>query len=252
MRNEILNFLISLVPFEKQKIKLKNKCLNKNLQKKYHGLHPASNGASMYEFADWIKEWSSLQVKNVFEIGANYAQDSEALMARFDLKPKDIWVFEAHPDLYTKITQLHKFNAFHYAIYNEQKAIDINICPADAENTGISSIRENRLHHLENKVSVQAIRMDNFMKEHKIDKIDFLKLDVEGCNFEALQGFGDRLKDVNSIHIEAEHTALWQGQKLYNDIAKILEGNDFQLIKFQRYASQSDSFWVQTKYLRAD
>ncbi len=252
MQNKILNFLISLVPCEKQKTKLKNKCFNRCLTKKYRGLNPASKGVNMYEFADWIKEWSNLQVKNIFEIGANYAQDAEALMIRFGLKPQDIWVFEAHPDLYTKITQLHKFNAFHYAVYNQQKNIDINICQADAQNTGISSILVNNIHSLENKVSVQAIRMDNFMTEHKIDKIDFLKLDVEGCNFEVLQGFGDRLKDVNSIHIEAEHSTLWQGQKLYNDIAKILEENDFQLIKFQRYASQSDSFWVQTKYLRVD
>ena len=234
------------------KSKFITKLKKKIRENKYRNLNPASNGSSMNEFADWVKNWSKLKVQNIFEIGANYAQDAEGLMLRFGLKHKDVWVFEAHPDLYKKITEIHKFNAFNYAAYNEKKELEFNICAESDSNTGISSILENNFNKLSKKVSVQAIRMDDFMKENHIDQIDFLKLDAEGCNYEVLQGFGDRLNDVNAIHIEAEHSQLWVGQKLYDDIAQILLNSGFVLIKFQRYIQQSDSFWIQQKFMKEE
>lgn len=252
MKNKIIEFFINFIPSKHKRLKLKEKYYMCELQKKYSGLNPASNGKSMFEFADWITNWSDLKVENIFEIGANYAQDAEALMFKFKLTSKDVWVFEAHPDLYKKIKELHSFNAFPYAVYNQKTQLKFNICPSTGANTGTSSLLKHKSNPLENEVLVDAVRMDDFMNEHNIEKIDFLKLDVEGSNYEVIEGFGSRLKDVNSIHIEAEHEPLWEGQKLYKDIAKLLSDNDFELVKFQRYKSQSDSFWIQKKYLRFD
>lgn len=252
MKNKIIEILINSIPLKQKRLKWKEKYYMCVLQQKYSGLNPASNGKSMFEFADWVKNWSDLKVENIFEIGANYAQDAEALMVRFKLTPKDVWVFEAHPDLYKKIKELHSFNAFPYAVYNQNTQLKFNICSSSSENTGVSSLLKHKSSPLESEILVEAIRMDDFMIQHDVKKIDFLKLDVEGSNYEVLEGFGERLKDVNSIHIEAEHEPLWQGQKLYSDIAKILSDNDFELVKFQRYKSQSDSFWIQKKFLRFD
>ena len=119
--------------------------------------------------------------------------------------------------------------------------------PINVQNTGLSSIL-NLTKYDTNSVKVKAVRMDTFMQEHDISNIDFLKLDVEGCNFEVLEGFGDRLSDIKCIHLEAEH-ALYIDYKeknyLYTDIERLLKKNGFELVFFQRYTLQSDSFWVQ-------
>lgn len=218
---------------------------------KYEGYNPASNGASMQQFIDWIKYYSTLEVKNVFEIGANFAQDAEYIANAFEIAPDNVYVFEAHPDLYKAITKIHNFKAYNNAVFNENKQMNFNIVPLDAKNTGLSSLLP--IHCDTVPVSVQAIRMDDFMNENNITEIDFLKLDVEGCNWEALDGFGERLKDVNSIHIEAEHIQKCINKidtKLYHDIEKILKENGFKLVFFQRYSCQSDSFWVQERFLK--
>jgi hypothetical protein len=90
------------------------------------------------------------------------------------------------------------------------------------------------------------------MEAHHIDKIDFLKLDVEGVNYEVLEGFGDRIADVNSIHLEADHIKDFYGEQLKNfdAIEDLLLRNEFELIYFQRYTSQSDSFWLQREYIK--
>lgn len=218
---------------------------------KYKDYNPASNGVSMQQFADWIKYYSTLNVENIFEIGANFAQDAEYLAGAFKIAPDNVYVFEAHPDLYKAIKELHNFKAYNNAVFNENKTMDFNIVPLNAKNTGLSSLLP--IHQNTISIPVKAIRMDDFMNENSISKIDFLKLDVEGCNWEALDGFGKRLKDINAIHIEAEHIQKCLNTvdtKLYCDIEKILKENGFKLVFFQRYTCQSDSFWVQERFLK--
>lgn len=220
--------------------------------------HPkrASNAQSMKQFTDWIKNYTDFKPQIIFEIGANYAQDAEGLRYYFNLPEENVWVFEAHPDICKEISKLYNFHIFNNAVYNEEKIMEFNAVDINVENnSGVSSLLGRVQTDCEYKmknVQVKSIRMDNFMNENKIEKIDFLKLDVEGCNWEVLDGFGDRLKDVEAIHIESEHVSIWEGQKLYNDIRKKLEENDFVLVFFQRYYSQSDSFWIKNKYLKTE
>lgn len=247
-KKNFIKFLLIFIPVIKWRENIKLKFYSDIKQ------HPfsASNGESMKPFAEWIKNYSTLAPENIFEIGANYAQDAEGLRFYLNIAPSNVWVFEAHPEIYNEIKKLYnKFNAFNMAVFNEEKLMTFNIVDVcKNRNTGGSSFYKSKdVQEYMKEITVNSIRMDNFMKKHSISKIDVLKLDVEKVNYEVLQGFGDRLKDVNSIHIEAEHKELWQGHKLYKDIAKILIENNFEQIYFQRCDIQSDSFWIQKKYI---
>ena len=46
----------------------------------------------------------------------------------------------------------------------------------------------------EGSEEVTSITIDDFVKENQIEKIDFIKLDIEGCELEALQGAKETLK----------------------------------------------------------
>ena len=87
------------------------------------------------------------------------------------------------------------------------------------------------------------------MEKHNIQKFDFIKLDVEGCSYEVLEGFGTRLKDVKAIHLEAEDDVVWEGQKLFSDIQKLLTANNFEMMYFKKFWKQSDSIWIQKEYI---
>jgi FkbM family methyltransferase len=224
--------------------------------KKYKGYNPVHSAEAMLPFVEWINKWSKLKISNVFEIGANFAQDADFMMKKFNLKPNDVYVFEAHPDLYKVITRIHAFHAYNNAVYNEEKEIAFNVIPLHSKNTGLSSLHgsvysANKRVETE-KVVIKSIRMDNFMKTNHINKIDFLKLDVEGVTHEVLEGFGDRMVDINCMHIEAEHIKDFYGSniRLFDDIAHLLDESGFKLIYFQRYTSQSDSFWVREKFIK--
>lgn len=213
---------------------------------------PASSGASMSPFVHWISTYSTLSPKNVFEIGANMAQDAEALREGFGLEPRDVWVFEPHPGLYDFIKKEYNFNAFDLAVSNKNGKMTMNLIdPSMNSNSGISSLRVHRDVPQDNfkKSTVKTIRMETFIRDKEISSIDFLKLDVEGYNFEVLEGFGESIDLIQSLHVEAEHYDHWKGEKLWGDIRNFLEPH-FELVFFERHFTQSDSFWIKKDYIK--
>jgi FkbM family methyltransferase len=204
----------------------------------------------MEQFSNYIKTWSTLKIKNIFEIGANFGQDADFLMNAFGLRPEKIYVFEAHPEMYKIICKIHKFQAFNNAVFNENKMLTFNIVPLNSKNSGQSSLYT--AGWLNTKaITIEAVRMDKFMVDHHIDEIDFLKIDVEGASYEVLEGFGERLRNVNAIHVEAEHTGVYNEKtKFFDDINQLLTYYDFTMVYFQRFSAQSDSFWLKKQYIK--
>jgi FkbM family methyltransferase len=219
---------------------------------KYRGYNVIGKtfGSSLQPIIDYIKEYTTIKVDNVFEIGANFGQDAEYLMEAFKILPQSVYVFEAHPEICKVVEKIHRFNVYNYAVFNEEKEMIFHVVPLNSKNTGLSSVFVSNKTNQE--VLVNSIRMDNFMDINEIDAIDFLKLDVEGASYEVLEGFGDKIKSIKALHVEAEHEEVWSdAHHLYDDIASLLINNGFELIYFQRvFSAQSDSFWIKKEYLK--
>jgi FkbM family methyltransferase len=207
-------------------------------------------GDKLQIYIDYVKNGMNIKVENVFEIGANFAQDADYLMEQFDLTPNDIYVFEAHPEIFDAIKKIHKFNAFNVAVFNSDQELEFNIFPLTHIDTGWSSLFGNTGE----KIKVEAIRMDNFMMKNNIKTIDFLKIDVEGATYHVLEGFGERIKDIKCMQIEAEHNNNKGAVITYEKISELLITNDFELVHFFRNNNmkQSDSFWIKKEYIKYD
>ena len=192
-------------------------------KKLYKGLPIASRGTSMSTCISAIRHSTKLEVKTIFEIGANYGQDADWIARKLGLESKNVYLFEAHPLIADVCKQLYDYNVYNVAVYNERGEMAFNLCDL-GQNSGVSSIRKLEGWNYVDTTTVQTIRMDEFMAENSIEKIDFLKLDVEGVNWEVLDGFGDRLKDVGAIHVESEHVDIC-GSRLWPEIEEILKAN---------------------------
>ena len=81
-----------------------------------------------------------------------------------------------------------------------------------------------------------------------------MKIDVEGASFHVLEGFGDQIKNVKCIQIEAEHDK-WAIIP-YEKISELLLEKEFELVHFKRIMGsgadmkQSDSFWVKKEHVK--
>jgi FkbM family methyltransferase len=79
---------------------------------------------------------------------------------------------------------------------------------SDSELSGLASLYHRNLDHLgiamDKKEKVQLTTIDNYCRVHHIDKIAFLKLDVEGHELSVLRGANEMLsrKSINFIQFE--------------------------------------------------
>lgn len=62
------------------------------------------------------------------------------------------------------------------------------------------------------EVQVETIRIDDFVKQQNISKLDFIKIDIEGAEYLAIKGMPDTLatlKPVMMIEVTENHEALY-------------------------------------------
>ena len=53
-----------------------------------------------------------------------------------------------------------------------------------------------------NKISIKVIKLDNFLIENKINKINLLKIDTEGHEYQVLKGLKDKINIIDLILFE--------------------------------------------------
>ena len=77
---------------------------------------------------------------------------------------------------------------------------------------------------------VQVAPLDVFVSEKEIVEPAILKLDVQGFEFEALQGCESLIGRFEWVYCECSFVELYSGQKLAADIIEWLANRGFRLI----------------------
>jgi FkbM family methyltransferase len=101
------------------------------------------------------------------------------------------------------------------------KAVWIN---NDGIEIGLDGADGASINSLKNKKRVQSIRLKDLIENEKM--IDFLKIDIEGAEYEVILDCKDSLKKVKNLFIEY-HSYADADQKL-SEILKVLEDNKFR------------------------
>ena len=81
---------------------------------------------------------------------------------------------------------------------------------------------------------VQVTTLDYFCDEHKINKIEILKIDVEGTEYSVLKGGSQILENVKFLIIEIQNNELYKDYSK-NIIEDFLEKKNFQLIQIYKF-----------------
>jgi FkbM family methyltransferase len=89
--------------------------------------------------------------------------------------------------------------------------------------------------YLKNRMKVEQITLDKIIIENKIEKIDFLKLDIEGMEYEALLGAKNSLSNNIISYIQLEYNQTWiEGGASIKKILGICEEFNFKLFRINR------------------
>lgn len=81
-------------------------------------------------------------------------------------------------------------------------------------------------------INVNVSRLDRFIIENEIEKIDYLKIDTQGHDLKVLEGCGEFLSIIREGEMEAatKQDILYTGQNIQEDCIKFLEQNNFEVV----------------------
>jgi len=173
------------------------RALNRFYENRNHDIY--SNGELTI-----IKKISGLNPKVIIDGGANIGKYSMQL-SKYCTDSK-IFAFEPVPETFSLLESAMKSHnnvqLFCTGLYSETTSKKINLFPSNTHSSLVEI--EGVKHNSTSTVEIKLIKGDEFLTGHKIEKVDFLKLDLEGADYDALLGFNNSLKNRNIRLVQFE------------------------------------------------
>ena len=190
-----------------------------------------------------------------FDIGAHEGESIILFSKNFNIKR--IFSFEPSPVNFKKLSQNKRFiqnkfqdleiNLENYALGSEKRKLLMKQLSETSSST-INNIDQNSKYfkkkntflnlkkneNLIEEVEINQITLSDYLEQKKILKIDFLKIDTEGYEFNVLVGMGKYLQNVNLIMFEHHYHDMLIKDYSFSDIHDLLKKNNFnQIYKYK-------------------
>lgn len=186
------------------------------------------------------KAWISL-VKpedTVMDLGANFGYYGLLAAAKTDKKNSKIIFFEANKRLIPYIHKTLKLNWYHeqsvvenFAVSDRKETVTLNVLKDYIGSSTLQALDklESYMHgkmelKIEETLKVQSVTIDEYCKRHDIDKVDLIKMDIEGFEEKAYKGMHEIIKASPTLTLFVEFTkeSYENAEQFYNQML-----NDF-------------------------
>jgi FkbM family methyltransferase len=149
--------------------------------------------------------------------------------------------FEADKDLCEKLNKEASsgYNFFYQALGQKNEKRNFY----NTENSMCSSLYQpnekfiERYHafevmKLKNITQIDTVSLDHFVLENQIEKIDLIKIDIQGAELDVFKGGKNTLKTTLFIISEVEFNTMYINQPLFGDVHNFLIKENFMFNKF--------------------
>ena len=148
-----------------------------------------------------------------------------------------VYTFECLPDHVTclqSLTRTHSnIQVVNQACWNFKTTLDFFIGATTGSGSPVDNVKGQLNQTLKNQntssIQVNADTLDSFWEDvlHK-SKVDFIKMDIEGAEYEALEGARNLLMDTSNIVVAAYH--IRDGVPTAKRVAEYLTSLDFDVL----------------------
>jgi FkbM family methyltransferase len=195
------------------------------------------------------------KIEIIFEIGANHGQDGKALQEYYRIQDENLYLFEPHPVLFEELKSKYPQNKIMGVALSDYVGDAVfNISEVDGSNDGVSTLGKRILltgNEGMEKTVIEVSTLDEEMKRTNIQKIDLIKLDVEGFSYDVIKGGEKTFREkVVALQVESEVVEVFRGQKLYQEVSVLLASYGFVETYKEQYVTQNDTVWVHEAYLQ--
>lgn len=168
----------------------------------------------------------------IFDVGANVGQTARGYREKFP--GAHIWSFEpfegSYRSLCTALRDDPKFHPVNLALSDHSGAAEFHINRNSVTNSllstsrGAHSVIRSDMSETVSKVNVALTTIDEFRAANAIERIDILKLDIQGAERLALAGARGSLaeKRIGLVYTEVSFASLYDGQTTLDELWSIL------------------------------
>jgi FkbM family methyltransferase len=136
----------------------------------------------------------------IFDIGTNKGDWTEEVLRTAGSQIKKVYQFEPSPHninlLKNKFIGNDRVELLPYAASDKKGFVELF---SDVPGSGMASLYKRKLDHfnieLKDSAKIETITIDEVIEKYSIERVDFMKMDIEGHEFAALYGASQSLKN---------------------------------------------------------
>ena len=197
----------------------------------------------------FLKKKSENNYLNIIDIGAHKGETIDLFLKNF--KIEKIFAFEPNIKLYDYLNikkgyDKQKIKLFNCGVGLNEENLDLNIMIDSSSSTfkpinidsdyykkknRIITFLSNKKNLFENKQKISIVSLSKIFHENEINKIDILKIDTEGFEFNILKGINDAdYKKIKFIYFEHHYDLMIDKGYNFSDINNLLIAHNFKKI----------------------
>jgi FkbM family methyltransferase len=191
----------------------------------------------------FFREYKVNENDIAISLGAGKGEETQYLSERVGPNGK-VFAIEADPRVFAVLQ--HNISKYKY-----KNVIALNIAIADFEGSinivdlgGTGSANYIQKEASENSVSVQCTTMDKFVSDYELEKIDYIKVNIEGAEVEFLKGFQEKYQIVKNWCISCHDFTGVESQKTFNFVTNFFKEKNVEFRTYNDIPNPIIEFYV--------
>lgn len=170
--------------------------------------------------------------------------------------------FEPDPSLAQELTDLFSNNPYVRVVMaalgdakgkatfniNVSKPTNSLLSPGDALEPDLQSLCQ-----LVKQVEVDILTIDAYCETHALDRVDIIKLDLQGYDYKALLGAKNTLRSAHVVLIEVLFVEIYKGCNLFPDVLRLMGEGGYTLFTLcgLHYGKQDELLWADAIFVNS-
>jgi len=178
----------------------------------------------------------------VLDLVANFGRFSKKIAQAYNCQIHSV---EASPEIFTRLNDVRGITPYNYAIVGKVGPVPLNLSSNHLSASVFDSTKNDK-----GTVEISGIDLETFMQRHGIDRVDLLKIDIEGSEIEMFDACSDEtLQGIGQITVEFHDFCGLISRNEVHRVLKRLEGLGFFAIRMSRVGHQDT--WLINRRIHA-
>ncbi len=201
---------------------------------------------------DYLIKKYNLKITGLSHFGAHIGQEVDLYLKN---NITNIHLFEPQYKIFNQLIKIHKeknnLSFYNFGLGSKNMKVKINLDTAESQSSSILKPKTHLLLHQNIKFEGTEDIEIKIYDDLKIKNVNFLNIDVQGYELEALIGCKNSLRSIDYIYTEINSQEVYQDCPLVSDLDRFLLNFGFSRVETRWFDNLAwgDAFYIKNKFL---